>query len=253
MSSAAEGSRGTAVVVGGSSGIGAALARRLAHEARSVALLSRRADELEKVADAINEKVGARRVIAYQHDAAALHEIEDTFDRIEEDLGPVEQLYYVAGIMPEVALDEFDTEKDRSMIRVNTLGCMGWVNAAAKRFLPRKSGLIVGVGSVAGDRGRSGRPGYAASKAAQDCFLEAIRNRLWRHGIQVTSIRPGFVETAMTAGLQLRGAISADRAAQLILRARDRRKAIAYVPFKWSLIMRVIRAIPSFIFRRLNI
>lgn len=253
MSPAAENRSGTAVVVGASSGIGAALAMRLAHEARSVAILARRPEQLKEVADRINQKVGARRVIAYRHDAAELHEVDDCFDRIEEDLGEVAELYYVAGVMPAVALNEFDTDKDRLMFQVNTLGCIAWVNAAARRFLPRKRGLIVGIGSVAGDRGRSGRPGYCSSKAGQDSFLESIRNRLWRHGIQVTTIRPGFVETEMTEGEKMRGAISADRAALLILRARDRRRAIAYVPFKWSVIMRVVRAIPSCVFRRLNI
>ena len=114
-------------------------------------------------------------------------------------------------------------------------------------------GRIIGITSVAQDRGRVGRPGYCASKAGQDTFLESMRNRLWRHGIKVTTIRPGFVLTPMTEGMRLRGAITADRAAQLILRARDRGAAVAYVPFRWRLIMSVIRAIPSFLFRRLDI
>ena len=106
---------------------------------------------------------------------------------------------------------------------------------------------------MAQDRGRTGRPAYNASKAAMDTFLEATRNRLWKHGVQVTTIRPGFVETPMTAGLKMKGAIAADTAAGLILKARDRRRAIAYVPFKWRLIMFVIRNIPSFLFRRMTI
>ena len=106
---------------------------------------------------------------------------------------------------------------------------------------------------LAQDRGRIGRPVYNASKAGMDTYLEALRNRLWRHGVQVTTIRPGFVETPMTAGLQLKGAIAADKAAELILKARDGKKAIAYVPAKWRLIMFVSRNIPSFVFRKLSI
>ena len=86
-----------------------------------------------------------------------------------------------------------------------------------------------------------------------DTYLEALRNRLWRHGVRVTTIRPGFVETPMTAGLQLKGAISADRAAELILKATAKQKSIVYIPAKWRLIMTVIRAIPSFVFRKLSI
>ena len=138
-------------------------------------------------------------------------------------------------------------------MQVNALGCIAWCNAAAKRFLARKRGCIVGISSVAQDRGRCGRPGYNASKAAMDTFLEGLRNRLWRHGVQVTTVRPGFVETPMTQGLALKGAISADRAAELVLRARDAKRSIVYVPGKWRLIMFVIRNIPSVVFRRLSI
>ena len=165
----------------------------------------------------------------------------------------MDELYYVAGVMPDVRIDEFDLAKDRQQVQVNMLGCMAWCNAAARRFLARKAGCIVGISSVAQDRGRVGRPGYNASKAGMDTFLEGLRNRLWRHGVRVTTIRPGFVETPMTASLKLKGAISADRAAGLVLRARDREKAIVYVPGKWRWIMLVIRSIPSFLFRRLSL
>ena len=133
------------------------------------------------------------------------------------------------------------------------LGCIAWGNAAARRFQQRKAGCIVGISSVAQDRGRIGRPVYNASKAGMDTYLEALRNRLWRHGVRVTTVRPGFVETPMTAGLKLKGAISADAAAAQILRARDRQRAIVYVPGKWRWIMFVIRCIPSFVFRKLSI
>ncbi len=200
-----------------------------------------------------NDALGREVAFAYVHDAADGDAAEPLFARIEQDLGPVDELHYVAGVMPAVAIDEFDLGKDRQQILVNTLGAIAWGNAAARRFLPRKAGCIVGVTSVAQDRGRVGRPVYNASKAGMDTYLEALRNRLWRHGVRVTTIRPGFVETPMTAGLKLKGAIAADTAAALILRARDRERAIAYVPGKWRLIMFVIRNIPSFVFRKLSI
>ncbi len=244
---------GTCIVVGASSGMGAALARRLALEGRRVALLARREPDLKAVVATIVSALGTGRVRSYVHDVQDAASVEALFDRIEQDLGEADELYYAAGVMPEVAIDEFDTAKDELQLRVNALGCIAWGNAAAKRFLARGRGLVLGISSVAQDRGRVGKPGYHASKAAMDTHLESLRNRLWRHGVQVTTIRPGFVETPMTQGLALKGAISADRAAQLILKARDRRATIAYVPGKWRIIMAVIRAIPSFLFRRLSI
>ena len=244
---------GVCVVVGASSGIGLAIARRLCLEGRKVAMLARRPRELEAMAAASDDALGRQAAHAYVHDASDLDAAESLFVRIEQELGEVDELHYVAGVMPEVAIDEFDLGKDRMQMQVNALGCMAWANAAARRFLPRKKGLILGVSSVAQDRGRCGRPGYNASKAAMDTFLEGLRNRLWRHGVQVTTVRPGFVETPMTQGLALKGAISADRAAQLALAARDRGRSIVYVPGKWRLIMFVIRNIPSVLFRRLSI
>ncbi len=241
------------IVVGASSGIGAALARRLCLEGRKVALLARRPAELKAISTSIDDALGTKSAFPYAHDAADLESAESLFARIEAELGEVDELHYVAGVMPEVAIDEFDLGKDVAQVQVNALGCIAWCNAAARRFLSRKRGCIVGVSSVAQDRGRCGRPGYNASKAAMDTFLEGLRNRLWRHGVQVTTIRPGFVETPMTRGLVLKGSISADRAAGLILRARDRRRSIVYVPGKWRLIMFVIRNIPSVVFRRLSI
>lgn len=233
--------------------MGAALARRLALEGRRVALLARREADLQAVAATIESALGAGRVRSYVHDVLETGSVEALFARVEQELGEVDELYYAAGVMPEVGIDEFDLAKDELQLRVNALGCIAWGNAAARRFRPRGRGMVLGISSVAQDRGRVGKPGYHASKAAMDTYLESLRNRLWRHGVQVTTIRPGFVETPMTRGLRLKGAISADSAAERILRARDRRATIAYVPFKWRVVMAVIRAIPSFLFRRLSI
>lgn len=244
---------GSCIVVGASSGIGLAIARRLAMAGRKVAMLARREAELKQQVATINESLGRVAAFAFPHDVADADAAEALFARIEAELGPVDEMHFVAGVMPEVGPDEYDLAKDRLQVEVNMLGCIAWGNAAARRFYHRGAGCILGVTSVAQDRGRVGRPVYNASKAGMDTYLEALRNRLWRHGVQVTTIRLGQVETPLTAALHLKGAISADKAAELILKARDRRGAIVYVPFKWRLIMFVIRNIPSFVFRRLSI
>ena len=86
-----------------------------------------------------------------------------------------------------------------------------------------------------------------------DHYLEALRNRLWRKGVRVTTIRPGFVETPMTENVEMKGAISAQAAADRIVSAVARNKTVAYLPAKWGAIMFVIRNIPSFVFRKLNV
>lgn len=244
---------GTVIVVGASSGVGAALAMRLAHEARRVVLVARRADELGRVVEEINRKVGTTRAHACVHDVCDIDGVAGVLDRIESEHGAVDELCYAAGVMPEVGLDEYPTDRDAAMLKVNALGCMAWCNAVVPRFLQRKCGRVVGVTSVAAVRGRLDRPGYNASKAAQDAYLEALRNRIWRHGIQVTTVRLGPTRTPMTEGLELPMPITPERAALGILRARDGRRAIAYVPWKWWPIMTVIRHIPSFLFRRMKV
>jgi short-subunit dehydrogenase len=115
-------------------------------------------------------------------------------------------------------------------------------------------GTIVGIGSVAGDRGRAPNPGYCTSKAGFHAYLEALRNRLATLGVKVVTIKPGFVDTAMTRGKEgLFWLISADRAAEIILKKASRGVVTAYVPARWRVVMTIIRSIPSFIFTRLGI
>ena len=137
---------------------------------------------------------------------------------------------------------------------MNVLGAVAWLNEAAQRFTRARAGTIVGLSSVAGDRGRRGNPVYCASKAALDTYLESLRNRLGRLGVAVVTVKPGPVATSMTAGRnQVPFLVSAEEAARQILAAARRGARVAYVPAKWRPIMYVIRHIPSVVFQRLNV
>jgi short-subunit dehydrogenase len=140
------------------------------------------------------------------------------------------------------------------MLDINLAGAVAWLNPAAERFARLGRGTIVGIGSVAGDRGRVANPVYNASKAGLETYLEALRNRIHRSGARVVTIKPGFVDTDMTRGVKgLFWLISSDRAAEIILRKARRGSVSAYVPARWRLVMWVIRSIPSFVFRRLSL
>jgi NAD(P)-dependent dehydrogenase (short-subunit alcohol dehydrogenase family) len=242
------------IVVGASSGIGECIARRLAAAGHAVALLARRGAEVERIAKEVNVAAGADVAIGVAHDVTAWSEVEAVWDDVETRLGVVDAMYFAAGILENVASDEFDTEKDKRHIDINTTGSIAWVNAAARRFGQRGHGTIVGLSSVAQDRGRIGRPAYNASKSGMDTHLEAVRNRIWREGVTVTTIRLGMVKTPMTADLEkLMWPISADRAAELSILCARKKKAIAYVPARWRGMMFLIRCIPSFLFRKLNV
>lgn len=243
-----------ALVVGASSGIGEALARRLATDGARVALVARRESELRRIMDEINEAAGEERAIAVAHDVKSVDEAPGLVQEIARRLGGLDLVVYAAGAMPAVAADEFDTDKDREMLEVNLLGAMAWLNPVAERMARLGRGTIVGIGSVAGDRGRAPNPGYCTSKAGFHAYLEALRNRLAARGVKVVTIKPGFVDTAMTRGKEgLFWLISADRAAEIILSKAKRGVVTAYVPARWRLVMTIIRSIPSFIFTRLGI
>ncbi len=252
ISSALQPPRG-AVIIGASSGIGAALARRLAREGFNLALLARRGDALDALCKQINTEAGRPIARAYAHDVARADDAPALLQDILRDLGRVDSVIYVAGRQIKVELAEYDFEKDRAMLEVNLLGAMAWLNQAAMLFERQGSGQIVGVSSVAGARGRVGAPGYNASKAGLNTYLEALRNRLTRKGVNVLTIVPGFVQTELLKNSpRTFWVIPPEQAAEDIWQAMRRRKQLVYSPARWRLVMLIIRHIPSIIFRRMS-
>lgn len=237
------------VVVGASSGMGEAMARQLAAAGADVAIVARRQSELERLAA---ERPGKLR--PYVHDVTNVDEVPSLFERIERDMGPVDGLVYASGVMPKLEEGEYAFEKDRAMVQVNLLGAMAWMNQAAARFEAARSGTILGISSIAGERGRRGNPGYCTTKAALTTYLESLRNRCSRYGVNVVTIKPGFVDTAMTRGMKgLFWLISPEKAAKQSLGlARKGKSGVAFVPSRWALVAFVVRNLPSFIFRKLN-
>ncbi len=247
--------RRRAIIVGASSGIGAALARRLAREGYTLALLARREQHLKTLCDEINTASGEVRARYYVHNVTDYPAIPGLLQRILVDLGGLDLFIYNTGILNFVGLDEFNFAADREMLEINTIGALAWLNPVAAMFHALKAGQIVGISSVAGDRGRVGAPAYNTSKAALTTYLEALRNRLTRRGVAVLTVKPGFVETDIlraSGPKRLFSVITPDQAADGIWKAIKARKQTVYVPGLWGLIMLVIRHVPSVIFRRLS-
>ena len=245
--------RQNAIIVGASSGIGAALARRLASAGYALALLGRREDHLQRLCTEINAG-GAGQAVYFIHDVLATADVPILFQRVCVSLGGLDLLVYNAGTQYPNNATVFSAEKDLHVFHVNLLGAAAWMNLAGERFQRAGAGHIVGIGSVAGDRGRRGMPAYTASKAGLHTYLEGWRNRLTRYGVTVTTIKPGQVQTALLKNADReRRPISVEAAAELIWKAIMRRRATAYVPARWALVGWVVRHLPSFIFRHLNI
>lgn len=241
------------IIIGASDGLGAALARKLAREGYTLALLARSKDKLESICNEIN--INGGQAFLHVYDVSEYEKAPNLLRKIVSELGGLDLVVFVAGVnYPPGGIDKYNFENDRKMIEVNLIGAMAWLSPIAEMFQSAKAGQIVGIASVAGDRGRVGNPGYNTSKAGLATYLEALRNRLTRHGVNVLTVKPGFLKTEMLKAAQgaTPFAIEPEKAADDIVKAIKKRKQLIYTASIWRWIMLVIRLTPSFIFRRLS-
>ncbi|HEV2238755.1 MAG TPA: SDR family NAD(P)-dependent oxidoreductase [Ktedonobacterales bacterium] len=244
--------RAGALVIGASSGIGAALARQLVARGYRVALVARRHADLEALAASLNAgAAGGPVAFAYPHDVTAYHEAPMLFSRIAGDLAPLRLIIYAAGVMTRAPIGA-NFAGEHAMLETNTVGAMRWLSLGADYLAQHGGGALVGVSSVAGDRGRPGNGAYMASKAALSAYLDSLRFKLRGTGVRVVTIKPGFVATPMTAGLTMprRLTVSPDVVARRIAGAAGG-NGVVYVPGIWRPIMWLVRHLPAAVVARM--
>lgn len=186
----------TAFVTGASSGIGRALALRLASDGVRVGLAARRVERIEALADEIRGGGGA--AIACPCDVEKPGQIRSAVARTERALGPVDLLIANAGVSDRTDVRGFDADRVEHVMRVNYLGAVHAVGAVLPGMLERDRGHLVGIGSLSGYRGLPRTAAYSASKAAVYNFFECLRIDLRATGVDVTVITPGYVRSEMT-------------------------------------------------------
>ncbi len=242
------------IIVGASRGIGSALAKKLAEQGHKLILLARSEDDLKAVCSYINMKYGFGSAEYRVHDVLDTGSVRGLLYDLISQLGGLDNLIFVSGILNPVNWDEFELDKELEMLRINLLGGAAWIGTAAEYFKKQGKGLIVGISSVAGNRGRAGNPAYYSSKAGLTNYLESLRNRLLKHGVRVLTVKPGRVETNLIP--ELKGmflAVPPEKIAEDIWRAMLRKKQVVYTPWWWRYILLIVQHAPSFIFRRVNI
>lgn len=243
-----------AVVVGASSGIGEAIARHLAASGTSVALVARRTEALERICEEINAAANARRALAFPHDVRHPDQARDLLQRIARELQGLDLIVYAAGILPRTGSQEYPTDKDVDTIATNFTGAVAWLNAAALRFTEMQSGTIIGISSVAGERGRRGNPVYNATKSALNTYLEALRCRLTSRSVTVLTAKCGWVRTPMVGDARFPLPVAtAEAAARDIVMAAAAGRRVVYVPAWWRWIVVALHAIPAPLYERLPI
>jgi short-subunit dehydrogenase len=239
-----------AVITGASSGIGWALARRLAAEGCKVGLLARRLEKLEVLAQEIRDAGGTAAVAAA--DVQDREQALEAVKQVATQLGPVDLMIANAGVGMPTLVEPMNVTDIEQMIRVNILGVVYALEAALPSMLQRGRGHLAAVSSLAAYKGLPGESAYCASKAAVNAFMESLRIQLRGRGIAVTTICPGFVLTPMTEINEFRMpfVMSADAAARRIVRALHRRRKVYNFPWQLSLLMKVTRWLPDWVLAR---
>lgn len=239
------------LILGARSDIGLAIAHAYAALGHPIQLAARNADGLE----AAKVDLGLRHsvpVTLHEFDALALESHEGFVDSLPE----LPRIAVSAvGYMGEQAENERDMTLAARVMRSNFEGPASILGVLANRFQQRGSGTLVGISSVAGERGRATNYIYGAAKAGFTAYLSGLRNRLAREGVHVVTVLPGFVATQMTAGMDLPAKLTAqpEEVANAITRAVEKRRNIIHVRRIWWLIMLIIRNIPEAIFKKMKI
>ena len=242
----------TALVMGATSDIGRAIARQLAHRGYALQLAARDPVRLEREVQNLRVRTGAA-VTSYCWDAlrdgGGGASFLDTLDPLPD------VAVCVVGLLGDQAESQRDGVAAERVMRTNYVGPALLMGALAERFEQRGSGILVGVSSVAGERGRAANYVYGSAKAGFTAFLSGLRNRLARSGIQVVTVKPGFVRTRMTDGMDLPAPLTAtpQEVAAAVVQAIRRRRDLVYVRRVWRTIMFLLRAIPESVFKRMRL
>ncbi len=226
-------------VVGGSSGIGAAVARELQSRGALLAISARRVDELAEVS------AGTMLVVpADVTDAASL---TSAASRIRDELGSIDLVVLSAAYWKQMTPHDWETETFNRHVQVNLIGMSNAIAAVLPQMLARRSGVIAGIASVAGYRGLAGSEAYGATKAGQINLLESLRVHVVRSGVRVTTVCPGFVRTDLTAGnaFPMPFIIDADTAGRAICDGLERERTEIVFPARMAILMKAARLVPA--------
>jgi short-subunit dehydrogenase len=242
----------TWLVVGASSGLGRALAERLARDRRSLLLVSSDQRDLTAISADLQTVSGAT-VRTLAHDAA---DYVGFANRLSESLGPdeaIEGLLFPLGAVSEDDDGSLDPVSVERLFRVNFLSVVSVVSRLLPRLFEHRSGVIIGFGSVAAIRGRARNVAYAASKRALESYFESLRHLCEPHGLTVAFYVLGYVDTNLSFGKALRlPRASTAEVAERVCSELGRKRGKRYLPGWWVLVGSVVRHLPWSVFRRMR-
>jgi len=241
------------IIVGATSRIAQEVARKMAADGDMLFLAGRNETRLERLAQDLKTR-GAADVKFCQIDVTDYASHANIIDTAENELGGLNVILIAHGTLADQKKCEHSFEQTKKELETNCLGTISLLTHIANKFEQQGEGTIAVISSVAGDRGRQSNYVYGTAKGALTIFMQGLRNRLQRSGVQVLTIKPGFVDTPMTADFK-KGILwsQPEKCASDIYQAIKKKKSEIYSPWFWYPVMIIIKAIPGFIFNRLKL
>lgn len=240
------------LILGASSPIARATAVAFAQNGYAIFLAGRELEDLEKLGEDIKiryqvpVKWGIFNALAYDTHASFIQNVSTI-------MGGLEGVYVGFGMTGDQAKGESDFNEAHKIIQTNYVGAVSALMHSANLLAKSKQGFIIGISSVAGDRGRQSNYIYGSAKAGLTSYLQGLRNRLYPLGVHVLTVKPGFVDTSMTYGKEgVMFNAPPEAIGQAIYHAAMKRKNVVYLPWFWRIIMRVVKLIPEPLFKRLR-
>ncbi len=241
------------LIIGATSAMAQETAKCFAPEGAEMFLVGRSAHKLQDVANDLTVR-GAKRVETFVLDLNELERHAAMLDAAAAAFDGLDAVLLAYGTLGDQRKCELSVAETMREFATNCTSVIALLTLLANYFEQQRRGCIAVITSVAGDRGRRSNYVYGAAKGAVSLFVQGLRGRLSSAGVSVLTIKPGLVDTPMTAGIK-KGLIfaSARTVGQSVYRAMKERKEVVYVPWFWRPIMLVVRSIPERVFKRVNL
>ncbi len=241
------------LIIGATSAIAEAVAQRFAARGHTLYLLARDHERRQMLAADLKVR-GAGEVFQGEFDANDFASHPELLKKVVTEMSGLDTALIAHGTLGDQKACEADVQKTLAELNTNAISVISLLTHLANHFEQQRHGSIAVIGSVAGDRGRQSNYVYGTAKGALGIFLQGLRNRLHKSGVQVLTIKPGFVDTPMTAAFP-KGPLWAtpEKVAVDIEKAIEKKRDVLYTPGFWWLIMSVITAVPETIFKKLSL
>lgn len=241
------------VIFGATSAIAEEIAKCYSSRADNIILLARDVNKLELIASDLKVR-GAKTVNSIYFSALDYHSHQEIISKILTMVDKIDVCVIAYGSLPDQAVCQVNVDVAMNEIAVNGTSVLSLLTHLATQFEEQGCGSLVIISSVAGDRGRQSNYVYGAAKGMVSIFLQGLSQRLSKRGVHVLDVKPGFVDTPMTASFK-KGLLwsKAAKVAQIIVKRIDRRSTLQYVPGFWAIIMLIIKMIPQRIFNKIKL